>query len=57
MINRWSFIIKKTLYYKDLDTEDVILRPVNSNDDDDDDDDDDDAVAESDWCHLWALSN
>ena len=36
MINRWSFIIKKTLYYKDLDTEDVILRPVNSDDDDDD---------------------
>ena len=34
MINHWSFIIKKTLYYNDLDTEDVILRPMNSNDDD-----------------------
>ena len=34
MINRWSFSIKKTLYYNDLDTEDVILRPVNSDDDD-----------------------
>ena len=29
---------KKTLYYNDLDTEDSILHPVNSDDDDDDDD-------------------
>ena len=36
IINRGSFSIKKTLYYNDLDTEDVILRPVNSDDDDDD---------------------
>jgi len=26
--------IKKIFYYKDLDTEDFILRPVNSDDDD-----------------------
>ena len=31
---------KKTLYYNDLDKDDSILHPVNSDDDDDDDDDD-----------------
>jgi len=39
MTNHWSFIIKKTLYYNDLDTEDFILHPVNSDDNDNDDDD------------------
>jgi len=34
MTNHWSFIIKKTLYYNNLDTEDFILLPVNSDDDD-----------------------
>ena len=34
MTNHWSFIIKKTLYYNDLDTEDSILHPVNSDDTD-----------------------
>jgi len=39
MFNQWSSTTEKTFFYKDLDTEDFILRPVNLDDDDDDDDD------------------